>query len=78
LAHADLLDLGVELFPYEPFAQRIWDLRATVTPYDGWYVALAEHLDAPLATLDRRLGRAPGPTCAFLTPLLPADADADR
>ena len=38
---------------------------ATVTPADAWYVALAESLDAPLATLDDRLSRAPGCQCAF-------------
>ena len=68
LAHADLLDLRVELFPYEPYATRVWELRDNVTAYDGWYVALAESLDARLATLDRRLARAPGPRCAFATP----------
>lgn len=68
LSHADLLDLRVELFPYEPFAHRVWELRENVTAYDGWYVALAEALGAPLATLDRRLATAPGPSCAFATP----------
>lgn len=68
LARDDLLDLRVELFSFEPFAARAWELRQSVTIYDAWYVALAEHLDAPLATLDLRLSRAPGPRCAFLTP----------
>jgi len=68
LAHADLLDLNVELFPYELVASRVWGLRATVTAYDAWYVALAEQLDAPLATLDRKLSRAPGPRCTFRLP----------
>jgi predicted nucleic acid-binding protein len=68
LAHADLLVLPVELFPYEPLAARVWALRSTVTSYDGWYVALAEALDVPLATLDGRLTRAPGPRCQFLVP----------
>jgi predicted nucleic acid-binding protein len=68
LAHADLLDLRVELFPYEPFAPRVWELRDNVTAYDGWYVAVAEALGASLATLDRRLAGAPGPHCTFLTP----------
>lgn len=68
LAHADLLDLPVELFPYEPFADRVWELRDNVTAYDGWYVALAEALDASLATLDHRLAAAPGPRCKFATP----------
>jgi len=31
-----------------------------VTCYDGWYVAVAELLDAPLATLDGRLANSPG------------------
>lgn len=68
LAHADLLDLRVELFPYAVVAERVWELRATITAYDAWYVAVAELLDAPLATLDRRLADAPGPRCAFVLP----------
>ena len=68
LAHADLLRLRVDLFGYEPFAERVWALRDTLTAYDGWYVALAETLDAPLATLDRRLARSPGPRCRFVIP----------
>ena len=68
LAHADLLAIGVELFPYDLLAERIWELRGAVTAYDGWYVALAESLDVPLATLDGRLTRAPGPRCSFLGP----------
>ena len=68
LAHTDLLDLPAELFPYAPVAARAWELRANVSIYDATYVALAEALEAPLATLDARLARAPGPTCRFLLP----------
>lgn len=68
LAHADLVELRVALFPYEPVAERVWALCDTVTAYDAWYVALAEELDAPLATLDAKLASAPGPTCTFLQP----------
>jgi predicted nucleic acid-binding protein len=68
LAHLELGELRVEYFPYEPFAERVWQLRANVTPYDAWYVAVAESLAAPLATLDRRLARAAGPSCAFELP----------
>jgi len=71
LAHVDLLQLRVELFPYELVAARVWELRNTLTAYDAWYVALAEALDAPLATLDRKLTRAPGPRCAFKVPPRP-------
>ena len=68
LAHTDLLDLRVEFFPYQPYAARVWELRENVTCYDGWYVAVAELLDAPLATLDGRLANSPGPRCQFLLP----------
>jgi predicted nucleic acid-binding protein len=68
LAHDDLVNLRVEMFPYEPHAGRVWELRDTLTAYDAWHVALAESLDAPLATLDRRLARARGPRCPFRVP----------
>jgi len=68
LAHGDLLLLRVELFPYEPFGRRVWELRANVTAYDAWYVALAESLAVPMATLDHRLARASGPRCPFRSP----------
>jgi predicted nucleic acid-binding protein len=35
-------------------------LRANLSAYDAAYVALAEALDAPLLTRDRRLAAAPG------------------
>ncbi len=68
MAHADLLDLRVELFPYAPFASRAWELRSNITSYDAWYVAVAEFFGAKLATLDLRLSRAAGPRCEFVTP----------
>lgn len=68
LAHADLVSLPVELFDYEPFADRIWGLRDTMTAYDAWYVAVAEAISAPLATVDVKLTRAAGARCAFKTP----------
>ena len=66
--HEDLMRLNLELFPFDPFAERVWQLRNTATSYDAWYVAVAEALNLPLATLDKRLARASGPTCSFLTP----------
>ena len=69
LAHGDLVQLSALLLPYEPFADRAWALRENVTPYDAWYVAVAETFDAPLATLDSRLAKAPGPRCAFTLPV---------
>ena len=67
-AHRDVLRLDIDLFPFEPFAERIWELRGNLTSTDAWYVAVAEALDLPLASLDRRLARAAGPACAFITP----------
>ena len=63
-----LANLDIELVPMDPFAERIWALRANVTSYDAWYVAVAEAADLPLATLDSRLARANGPNCKFLLP----------
>jgi predicted nucleic acid-binding protein len=76
MAHADLLDLRVELFPYAPFAPRVWELRDNVTAYDAWYVELAESLGSSLATLDHRLARADGPRCGFETPRVQATPSA--
>ena len=68
-AHKDLLDLDVELFPFAPFAVRVWELRSNLTSYDAWYVALAEAIELPLSTLDRKLSRAVGPRCSFNLPV---------
>ena len=67
-AHEDLMELNIELFTFAPFAERVWVLRHNVTSYDAWYVALAEALGLPLATLDLRLAKTKGLSCDFLTP----------
>ena len=67
-AHGVLVRLDIDLFPFAPFAQRVWALRKDLTSYDPWYVALAEALDCRLATLDRKLIAASGPTCEFIAP----------
>ncbi len=67
-AHADLLDLEVEGWPYELLAGRVWELRRNLSGYDASYVALAELIDTTLVTLDKRLTGAPGVRCAIATP----------
>ena len=67
-AQDDLMLLDMELFSFEPFADRVWDLRHNMTSYDAWYVALAEALKLPLATLDEPLSKSKRVTCEFLTP----------
>ncbi len=60
LALADLADLPLRRYPHDFLLPRIWDLRKNLTAYDAAYVALAEVLDAPLLTRDRRLATAAG------------------
>ncbi len=67
LAHADLLELREQTYPYVPFGERVWSLRSVVSVFEAAYVALAEALGAPLATLDGRLVRTPDVRCAFVT-----------
>jgi predicted nucleic acid-binding protein len=67
-AHQDLVELDVELHAFEPFASRVWELRHSVSPHDAWYLALAERLVVPLATLDRRLTRTADARCEFTLP----------
>lgn len=55
LALARWRDLDVQRYSHEPFLDRIWQLRDTVTAYDAVYVALAEALSTVLVTGDRRL-----------------------
>lgn len=55
----DLADLDIVRYPHTPLLARIWNLRHAVSAYDGAYLALAEALDAPFLTCDRRLASAP-------------------
>lgn len=56
----DLADLRLLRVSHTGLLQRAWSLRANMSFYEALYVALAERLDLPLLTLDRRLTRAPG------------------
>ena len=60
--------LPVELHPFSPYAERVWELRFNLTAYDAWYVAIAEVMGCPLATLDLRMARASGTRCEFMLP----------
>lgn len=74
LAMADVEAMSIEYVAYAQCSERIWELRHDLTPYDAWYVAIAEALDAPLATVDVRLVRATGPRCRFVMPDRPRGA----
>jgi predicted nucleic acid-binding protein len=61
----DLENLELTRFPVLPLVRRAFQLRASLTPYDAMYVALAEQLECPLITADARLANAPGIRCAI-------------
>lgn len=44
-------------YPDSVTGPRAWDLRDNLNPYDASYVALAEQLQCPLATIDAKLER---------------------
>jgi predicted nucleic acid-binding protein len=67
-AHADLLDLAIELWPYAILAARAWELRHNLSIYDATYMALAETTELTLITLDKRLAKAPGTRCRIAVP----------
>jgi len=56
-------------YPFEPFSRRVWELRANLTVYDAWYVALAEWLGTDLLTADERLAASAGPLCPIRRPM---------
>lgn len=59
-AFQDLAGIPLSRYPHDFLIPRVWELRATLTAYDAVYVALAELLDAPLLTCDRKIASAPG------------------
>ncbi len=59
-ALSDFAEVPLRRYPHAVLLQRVWDLRASLTAYDAVYIALAEALDAPLLTRDRRLATAAG------------------
>ncbi len=56
----DLNDLPLHRYPHDFLMHRVWELRANLTAYDAVYVVLAEVLDAPLVTCDRKIALASG------------------
>ncbi len=68
LAHSDLLDLPLELWPYVSLALGSWQVRGSLTLYDAAYVALAPQFAVPFASLDQRLARAASSSCQVVVP----------
>ena len=55
----DLAEFPLRRAAHLGLLRRAWTLRKNVTFYDALYVALAERLDMPLLTFDRRLAAVP-------------------
>ena len=60
IAVQDLCNLRIVRYPHLILAPRVWHLRQNLTAYDAAYVALAEHLKAPLVTRDAGIAAASG------------------
>jgi predicted nucleic acid-binding protein len=54
-ARADYFALTIARYELHGLADRVWNLRRHFTTYDACYLALAEALEAPLYTCDRKL-----------------------
>jgi predicted nucleic acid-binding protein len=55
-----LIALPMLRHAHYPLMERIWNLKNNLNAYDAAYIALAEALNAPLVTTDRKLKTAPG------------------
>jgi predicted nucleic acid-binding protein len=56
----NLVAFPIRRYPHDFLLPRVWELRNNLSAYDAVYVALAEALDAPLLTRDRRLATVAG------------------
>lgn len=59
-ARSALANAAIDYLPTWPHADRMWELRHNVSPYDACYVVVAETMECPLLTADARLARATG------------------
>lgn len=57
-ARSDYFAFTIARYELSGLAERVWALRQNYTTYDACYVALAEALDTPRYTCDRKLASA--------------------
>ena len=60
VAIEDMADLRITRYAPLLLRQRIWQLRKNLSAHEAAYVALAEKLEAPLITRDKRIAATPG------------------
>jgi predicted nucleic acid-binding protein len=63
-----MMEFPILRYPHTALLERAWQLHPAVTAGDAVFVALAEALELPLVTTDRRLARASGPRIRVLCP----------
>lgn len=63
----DFAGLSLVRYPLQPHHRRVLALCDNFTAYDAFYIALAESLDMPLFTDDRKYAKAPGHTAVIHT-----------
>ena len=63
----DFAGLPLRRYPMQPYQRRVVALRNNFTAYDAFYIALAESLDLPLVSNDRKYAKAPGHTVVIET-----------
>ncbi len=63
-----LAQLPARRYPHVRLLRRAWELHPTVSTPDACFVALAEALNVPLVTTDRRLARARGARIPIIAP----------
>lgn len=54
-ALGDYWSFSLQRHDLEPLSERVWTLRHQFTSYDASYISLAEALNAPLVTCDKKL-----------------------
>ncbi|WP_100449114.1 type II toxin-antitoxin system VapC family toxin [Glycomyces xiaoerkulensis] len=62
-ALATLREMPIVHSSWHEIADRAWSLRDNMTPYDAAFIALAERLDCPVVTTDRKLADCPLRRC---------------
>ncbi len=63
----DYADLPLVRYPMQALQRRVLSLRHNFTAYDAFTVALAEFLEMPLLTDDRKYAKATGSTATIET-----------
>jgi predicted nucleic acid-binding protein len=62
-ALATLREMPIVHTAWNDLAERAWELRDNMTPYDAAFIALAERLGCPVMTTDRKLENCPTRRC---------------